>query len=120
MSQVFPTLNYFPIKYFSIDAEQDAEPTQQAQPYIPHQYKLKPDEILEPDNSVYEMLHTMSVPWPCLSFDIMRDGDGWERRTYPQEMYAATGTQAAGDANDVLIMRWGNLWKTQQNDDSDE
>ncbi|TIB18875.1 hypothetical protein E3P92_00320 [Wallemia ichthyophaga] len=91
-----------------------------AQPYIPHQYKLKPDEILEPDNSVYEMLHTMSVPWPCLSFDLLRDGGGEERRTYPQEMYAATGTQAAGDANEVLVMRWGNLWKTQQNDDSDE
>lgn len=69
---------------------------------------------------MYEMLHTMSVPWPCLSFDIMRDGLGDERRTYPQEMYAATGTQAAGDANEVLVMRWGNLWKTQQNDDSEE
>ncbi|TIC27248.1 WD40 repeat-like protein [Wallemia mellicola] len=101
------------------EGEAEAEAAK-AKPYIPHQYKLKPDEILEPDNSVYEMLHSMSVPWPCLSFDIMRDGLGDERRSYPEEMFVATGTQAAGDANEVMVMRWANLWKTQQSEDSDD
>ena len=108
-----------------VDEGEDGNEDQQQEdqitkPYIPHQYQLKPDEILEPDYSVYEMLHRMSVPCPCLSFDIMRDGNGDERRSYPEEMFIASGTQAVGDANEILVMRWANLWKTQQSEESDD
>lgn len=37
---------------------------------------LGPDEVLEPDLSTYDMLHTVNVTWPCLSFDILEDNLG--------------------------------------------
>ena len=41
--------------------------------FIPGRTKLAPGETLAPDPSTYDMLHTLSTPWPCLSFDIVRD-----------------------------------------------
>ena len=35
---------------------------------------LEEGEVLEPDQSVYQMLHRMNVQWPCLSFDVLRVG----------------------------------------------
>lgn len=48
--------------------------------------------------------------WPCLTFDIARDGLGDNRTTYPMECYIVSGTQAekAGQ-NELLIMGLKNL-----------
>jgi len=54
-------------------AVEDEDPVEAApQPYLPTSRPLEKDEILEPDQSVYEMLHRMNVQWPCLSFDVLR------------------------------------------------
>jgi hypothetical protein len=54
-------------------APEDEDPVEQApEPYLPTSRPLEKDEILEPDQSVYEMLHRMNVQWPCLSFDVLR------------------------------------------------
>ena len=47
---------------------------------------------LAPDLSTYEMLHSLSTPWPCLSFDIVKDGLGDNRKAYPATMYTVAGT----------------------------
>jgi len=37
------------------------------------------NEVLVVDNTAYEMLHTMNVEWPCLSFDFLGDSLGVNR-----------------------------------------
>lgn len=39
------------------------------------------DEELVADQSTYEMLHSLKVEWPCLSFDILKDKLGNGRTT---------------------------------------
>jgi ribosome assembly protein RRB1 len=48
------------------------------QVYLPDQ-ELAEDEELVVDNSAYDMLHSMGVEWPCLSFDILNDNLGMSR-----------------------------------------
>lgn len=92
------------------DAAQPAPST-----YIPGRYKLAKDEILEPDQSVYVALHSMTVNWPCLSFDILRDSLGDERARFPATCYTVAGTQAdAAKNNEVLVMKMSQLHKTQR------
>lgn len=85
--------------------------------YLPGSHKLAEDEVLEADQSVYEMLHQMNVTWPCLSFDILRDGLGENRQTYPATAYVVTGTQAdVPSKNELMVMKMGRMCKTQKDD----
>ncbi|KDQ17810.1 hypothetical protein BOTBODRAFT_29965 [Botryobasidium botryosum FD-172 SS1] len=101
--------------------EEEDGPSPEDDVYLPGSRPLEKDEVLEPDQSVYEMLHRMSVTWPCLSFDILRDGLGDERRRYPATTYVVTGTQAdTARNNEILVMKMSSLHKTQQDDQSDD
>ncbi|KAF7547341.1 hypothetical protein G7Z17_g7802 [Cylindrodendrum hubeiense] len=62
--------------------------------FIVGRNKLEPGQTLAPDLTTYEMLHNLSTPWPCLSFDIVKDGLGDGRKAYPATMYTVAGTQA--------------------------
>lgn len=53
------------------------------QTFIVGRNKLEPGQTLSPDLSTYEMLHALSTPWPCLSFDLINDSLGDNRKTYP-------------------------------------
>lgn len=107
-----------------IDVEQapeDMDPVpegeNQTKTFIPGRNVLSKGEILEPDQSAYEMLHRMNVTWPCLSFDILRDNLGEERRKYPATTYSVTGTQAdQAKKNEILVMKMSSLHKTQNDD----
>ena len=94
------------------------------QTFIPGRTKLGPGETLSPDISTYDMLHTLSAPWPCLSFDIVRDSLGDNRQTYPATVYAVAGTQAdTGRAkdNELMVLKLSGLSKMEkENDDSEE
>lgn len=91
--------------------EQPAAP----EAFIPGTHKLGPDEILEPDDSVYIMLHPMKVNWPCLSFDILRDNLGDERQRYPATAYVVTGTQAETmKDNEIVVHKMSSLHRTQK------
>lgn len=100
--------------------------------YLPSSRSLKEDEILEPDQSAYEMLHSISVQWPCLSFDILEDNLGIERTRvsfkylviyksiyslkYPVTMYLVSGSQADTKKNNVInVIKLSHLCKTQYN-----
>ena len=83
--------------------------------YIPGVHRLEKDEILEPDDSVYIMRHNMSVNWPCLSFDVLRDNLGDQRQRYPATAYIVAGTQAdAAKNNEVSVYKMSSLQKTQK------
>jgi ribosome assembly protein RRB1 len=97
----------------AIEEEDDQPPAPDI--YIPGKYKLSKDEILEPDQSVYVALHSMSVNWPCLSFDILRDNFGDERSRFPTTSYAVAGTQAdVAKNNEVLVLKMSQLHRTQK------
>lgn len=99
-------------------APEDSDPVPgPTQTFIPGRHILSKDEILEPDQSAYEMLHRMNVAWPCLSFDILRDNLGDERRKYPATAFSVTGTQAdTAKNNEILVLKMSSLHKTQNDD----
>ncbi|CUA67541.1 Ribosome assembly protein rrb1 [Schizosaccharomyces pombe 972h-] [Rhizoctonia solani] len=103
-------------------AEDEDETPAAPDVYLPGSHKLAEDEVLEADQSVYEMLHQMNVTWPCLSFDILRDSLGDNRQTYPASTYVVTGTQAdIPSKNEVMVMKMSRMCKTQKdNADSDD
>ncbi|KAJ7651715.1 glutamate-rich WD repeat-containing protein [Mycena polygramma] len=87
--------------------------------FIPGRHKLGPDEILEPDDSVYIMRHSMKVTWPCLSFDVLRDNLGDERQRYPATSYLVSGTQA-DLAKDNELVDGDDSDSEDENEDDDE
>ncbi|KAF8579001.1 glutamate-rich WD repeat containing [Ramaria rubella] len=101
--------------------EEEDVPLPAPETFIPGKYELSKDEILEPDHSVYVALHSMSVNWPCLSFDTLRDNLGDERSRFPATVYAVAGTQAdVAKNNEVLVMKMSQLHRTQKDGDDSE
>jgi ribosome assembly protein RRB1 len=93
------------------------------QTFIVGRNKLEPGQTLAPDLSTYEMLHALSTPWPCLSFDIIRDNLGDDRKTYPATMYAVAGTQAESQRekeNQLMVMKFSGLSRMEREQDAEE
>ncbi|GMG23992.1 unnamed protein product [Ambrosiozyma monospora] len=90
--------------------------------YLPHRSKpLGPGEVLEADPTVYEMLHNVNMPWPCLTLDILPDNLGSERRSYPATTYVTTATQAAKNKdNELMVIKLSKLAKTLVKNDDEE
>lgn len=92
------------------------------QTFIPGRNKLQAGESLAPDTSAYEMLHTLSTTWPCLSFDIVRDSLGDNRKTYPATLYAVAGTQAESRKsreNELMVLKLSGLSRMERDRDED-
>ncbi|KAG6006740.1 hypothetical protein E4U21_006725 [Claviceps maximensis] len=96
--------------------------------FIVGRNKLEPGQTLAPDLTTYEMLHNLSTPWPCLSFDIVKDSLGDNRKAYPATMYMVAGTQAenakASD-NQLLVNKFSGLSRLdrqagEESDDDDD
>ena len=92
--------------------------------FIPGRDKLDAGQTLAPDLSTYEMLHTLEPTWPCLSFDILKDNLGDNRKSYPATVYSVAGTQAGQGRereNQILVMKLSGLSRNDQagNLDSD-
>lgn len=97
--------------------------------FIVGRTKLDPGQTLSPDTTTYRMLHNLTTPWPCLSFDIIPDNLGDNRSVYPATMYTVAGTQAdSAKANDnsLLVMKFSGLSKMdgengdESSDDDDD
>lgn len=102
--------------------EKQEETAEESTIYLPHRSRpLGPDEVLEADPSVYEMLHNVNLPWPCLTLDILPDNAGNERRTYPAQVYLTTATQASkAKDNELITMKLSSLAKTLVKDEDDD
>lgn len=90
--------------------------------FIPGRDKLAAGESLSPDSSAYQMLHTLTTTWPCLSFDIVRDFLGDNRKSYPATLYAVAGTQAESRRakdNQMLVMKLSGLSRTNREQDEE-
>ncbi len=102
----------------AIEESEEQPPAPEA--YIPGVHRLEKDEILEPDDSVYIMRHNMSVNWPCLSFDVLRDNLGDQRQRYPATAYIVAGTQAdVAKNNEISVYKMSSLQKTQKENGAD-
>lgn len=93
--------------------------------FIPGRDKLTAGESLSPDSSAYQMLHTFTATWPCLSFAIIPDFLGANRKSYPATLYAVAGTQAESRKpkdNQIIVIKLSGLSRTESNqeEDSDE
>ena len=92
------------------------------QTFIPGRHKLQAGQSLSPDASAYEMLHTLTTSWPCLSFDIVPDSLGDKRKTYPATLYAVAGTQADGRRareNELMVMKLSGLSRMDRNQEQE-
>ena len=92
------------------------------QTFIPGRSTLEPGQTLTPDPSTYEMLHVMSTTWPCLSFDVVRDNLGSQRKNYPRTLYAVAGTQAEtarSKENELLVFKLSSLSKMDRGNQTD-
>jgi ribosome assembly protein RRB1 len=95
--------------------EESEEHPPAADTFIPGMRALEKDEILEPDDSVYIMRHSMGVDWPCLSFDVLRDSLGDQRQRYPATSYLVAGTQAdLGKNNELSVYKMSSVHRTQR------
>lgn len=98
------------------------------QTFIPGRHQLEKGQTLSPDASAYDMLHTLSTTWPCLSFDIVKDSLGDNRKTYPATVYAVAGTQAESRKardNELLVIKLSGLSRMdrdrdEESDDDDD
>ncbi|GAO17089.1 hypothetical protein UVI_02003600 [Ustilaginoidea virens] len=91
--------------------------------FIVGRSKLEPGQTLAPDPTTYEMLHNLSTPWPCLSFDIVRDALGDDRKAYPATMYLVAGTQAESSKasdNQLLVSKLSGLSRMARRGDDDD
>ncbi|GAA5938785.1 hypothetical protein JCM1841_001626 [Sporobolomyces salmonicolor] len=102
-----------------IDQPEEEQRAASPVPFLPTG-KLEEGEFLAPDLSTYPLLHSFVPTWPSLSFDILRDNDGEERRGYPVSCALVAGTQAQDPtANEITVMRWEGLGKTRRDPDED-
>ncbi|XP_051574476.1 glutamate-rich WD repeat-containing protein 1 [Myxocyprinus asiaticus] len=89
--------------------------------YVPGLEPLKPGEELEMDRSAYRMFHECQTGAPCLSFDVVRDGEGEGREQFPHSIVLCAGTQAdTALSNRLIVMRMHNLHGTDKEKDDDE
>lgn len=79
-----------------------------AETYLPGK-ELAEGEVLVADMSTYEMLHPLSVEWPCLSFDILKDNLGASRTNVGLQLVSAgdhADTERSVPRNDVPRRRF--------------
>jgi len=91
--------------------------------FIPGRDKLNAGESLSPDSSAYQMLHTFTTTWPCLSFVVIPDSLGSNRKSYPATLYAVAGTQAESRKptdNQLLVMKLSGLSRTERPQEEEE
>ncbi|KAG7469384.1 hypothetical protein MATL_G00128380 [Megalops atlanticus] len=101
--------------------EEEKEDGGEAKVYVPGIEPLKPGEELEMDRSAYRLYHECQTGAPCLSFDVLRDGDGEGREQFPLSMLLCAGTQAdSAHSNRLLVMRMHNLYGTEKDKDGEE
>lgn len=98
--------------------------------YLPHIHgrTLAEGEELVADPTAYKMLHPLTMAWPALSFDVLRDDLGEERMRMPHSVCVVAGTQADAtgdvDQDEIMIMKWDGLSRMRKDpeleDDPDE
>jgi ribosome assembly protein RRB1 len=101
-----------------VDEEQDTTPipTKAWNPFT----SLGDEEELEINVEAYKMHHALSVEWPSLSFDFIRDSLGESRTRFPHSLTCVAGTQAPlAHQNYLAVMKLSDLDKIQAETEDD-
>lgn len=97
----------------------ESESDDEGQVWLPGT-QLAADEVLEPDMTAYEMLHSVTAKWPCLTFDVLWDDLGEQRRTYPATAHFVAGTQAdVPKHNEIQVVKLSGLSRDDDSDDDE-
>lgn len=96
--------------------------------WLPGENQMEDDEVLQYDLTAYDCMTSLSLEWPSLSFDIIGDSLGDDRREFPHTLSFIAGTQAAqSKGNYLALMRVTNISRgkhgpkdSRAGDDSDE
>ncbi|KAL7716911.1 Glutamate-rich WD repeat-containing protein 1 [Entamoeba marina] len=79
------------------------------------------NEELEPTSGAYKMLHSLSLEWSSLSFDIIPDNLGVSRTQPPHTVYFVTGTHAGvNKKNKVCLTKATNMCVTHEDSSSED
>lgn len=54
---------------------------------------MEDGETLQYDPTVYDCMSTLTLDWPSLSFDLLRDHLGAPRTAFPHTLFMVSGTQ---------------------------
>lgn len=77
---------------------------------MPGRDTLEEGEALQYDPTAYDCMSNMSLEWPSLSFDIIPDSLGDNRRVFPHTLFMVAGTQASSAKQNYLaVMKVSNL-----------
>ena len=90
----------------------DDEDAEEIKPsvFVPGRDKLETDEALQYDPTAYDCMSSMSLEWPSLSFDVIPDNLGDDRRAFPHTLFMVAGTQASNaKLNYLAVMKVSNL-----------
>lgn len=72
--------------------------------------EVEEGETLQYDPSVYDCLSTLTLDWPSLSFDLLRDHLGAPRAAFPHTLFMVAGTQASSaKSNYLAVMKVSSL-----------
>jgi len=103
------------------DQEDEEEPPTQHRVFRPGMEALEEGQTLDYDSSAYTLYHKMSVEWPCLSFDVIKDSLGLFRTKFPLTFYMIAGTQAGvAEENKVMLFKVSDVYRTKHDDSDDE
>lgn len=86
--------------------------------------QLQKGEVLEFDNSAYDMLHRLNIEWPSLSIDFVYKSSPFEAfpgfetmSKYPYEVYTVQGSCNNTKNNFIYFNKWTKLHRTRFDDD---
>ena len=73
-------------------------------------------------NDIYQSFFQMTFEWPCLSFDVIRDNEGFRRRgVFPLNSLFVSATQAeSADQNQLIVTKISGLQCTKNDDGTAE
>lgn len=78
--------------------------------FVPGRNNLDEGEALQYDPTAYDAMSSMQLEWPSLSFDIVRDALGTDRRDFPHTFFFVAGTQASSaKLNYLAVAKVSNL-----------
>lgn len=96
--------------------------------WLPGENDMEEDEELQYDLTAYDCMTSLSLEWPSLSFDVITDSLGDNRKEFPHTLSFVAGTQAANSKGNYLaVVRVTHLSKGKHGqkespggDDSDD
>lgn len=106
----------------TVNLEEEKEEQEKIQSWTPLNNEQKNDnEEIEITPEAYKLYYNLTTEWPCLSFDIINDNLGYNRKKFPHSLTAVIGTQADYDRNNkITVLKLNDLGKMKNDNEEEE